>query len=267
MTVVDNPSTNTAGEVQLERAGGSWLLTLARPEAHNSITATMYESLTTHVARVASIRDRRPLVIRGSGGLAFASGTDIAYMQTLDTPQHAVEYERRLTQILNDIEDLDAPTIAVIEGHCYGAGMLLAAACDLRIAAAGSRFGVPIAKTVGNCLSVESVRLLIDRLGTSRVLDMLLRARTFDTMEMHTSGFLNEVVESSTIDDRVRDLVRGLSTSAPLTVWAAKESARRLRRQTAVDDRDILEKIYGSQDFAAGSQAFLRRQRAAWSGD
>ncbi|PZU01546.1 MAG: enoyl-CoA hydratase [Gordonia sp. (in: high G+C Gram-positive bacteria)] len=273
MTTTAPQSTSTTsaagagGRVVLIQAEHYWILTISRPEAHNSMTETMYAEFSTAITVVAQSQSARALVIRGDGGQAFASGTDIAHMQTLTALGAGVRYERQVTAMIRQIEDLSIPTMAVIEGHCYGAGLLIAAACDIRIATPGSRFGVPIAKTLGNCLSEESLSLLTSRLGTSRVLDMLLRARTFDTLEMQSTGFIGDVIDPNSLDERVADITKGLTTSAPLTVWATKELLRRQRQhEHRIDDADVIERVYRSDDFADGATAFLARRRAKWSG-
>jgi len=254
------------GQIMLEKDSGVWTLTISRPSAHNAMTETMYSELETLLAAADESTSIRALVIRGAGDSAFASGTDIKFMSELNTGGRGVRYETQLTETVTRLERLRVPTVAVIQGHCYGGGLVLAAACDIRIASSGSRFGVPIAKTLGNCLSANSLSLLTSRLGTSRVVDMLVTARTYDTLELMGVGFLSEVVEPNSLGERLKEIMSSLTLVAPLTVWSTKELIYRQRVATLPFDQDVLQKIYGSEDFKIGSHAFLTRRRAQWTG-
>lgn len=245
-----------------------WTITIQRRAALNSITEPMYAELAHVLTAIGSDARRLPIMIRGAGRSAFSAGTDIGYMARIATTAGSgVRYERKLTAIVSQLENLDVPTVAVIDGHCLGGGLLIAAACDLRIATPRSRFAVPIARTLGNCLSAHSLRLLSDHLGVARTLDLVLRSRTFDARQMHATGFLSDVIEDDHLDEKVVDLVDSLHAAAPLTVWATKELVRRSRTSfSSSDDADILERVYGSRDFAEGSRAFLSGNPPAWSG-
>ena len=258
--------TKVDGQILLDEDSDVWTVTISRPTAHNAMTEAMYSELDAIVKAAEESPTIRALVIRGDGDSAFASGTDIGFMSELGADSRGLRYEEQLTGTITRLERLRVPTVAVIRGHCYGGGIVLAAACDIRIASSGSRFGVPIAKTLGNCLSANSLSLLTNRLGTSRVLDMLVTARTFDTLELMGMGFLSEVVEPNSLDERLSEILACLDSVAPLTVWATKELIYRQRIATVPSDQDVLEKVYTSEDFSRGAQAFLNRRRARWSG-
>lgn len=148
-----------------------------------------------------------------------------------------LRYEEGITRPVTRLQRLRVPVVAVITGHCYGAGLLLAAASDIRIATPSSRFGVPVAKTMGNCLSVNSMCLLRERLGSSIVSDMLIRSRAYTADQLGQSGFINVLSSAETLDHDVDDVLDDIRSAAPLTLWATKEgnpdsiaarSARRL---------------------------------------
>ena len=122
------------------------------------------------------------------------------------------------------------PTVAAIEGPCVGGGLALAAACDLRVATESSRFGVPIARTLGNCLSMNTYSLLVHHLGPGRTLDMLLRARLLSAADAHAAGFVGEVVPDGELEPALSALVEVLLGHAPLTMKAAGQAVARLRR-------------------------------------
>lgn len=123
-----------------------------------------------------------------------------------------------------------------------------------------------MAKTLGNCLSAESVSLPNDRLGASLVLDMLVRSRAYNAQKLVPTGFINVVSTDDNIDDEVDDILAELVKPAPLTVWAAKETLFRLRNSRRTDCDDIIETVYVSEDFGVGTEAFLNRSTPSWTG-
>src|SRR5690606_33030925 len=155
-------------------------------------------------------------------------------------------------EILDTLARVTVPTLAVVSGYCVGGGFSIAASCDLRIAAAGSQFGIPVARTLGNCLSMPVYALLVDLLGSARALDMLLRARVVGAEGWRQAGFRSEVCEPSALGARAEEIGGQLTSLAPLSMWAAKEAVRRLRTSGIPDGENIIERVYGSADFRAG---------------
>jgi enoyl-CoA hydratase/carnithine racemase len=253
-------------DLLVERDGPVLRVTFNRPQAHNALTFNMYEGLHDACEKADADPEVRVLVLRGAGGKAFVSGTDIAQFAGFDGAA-GVEYEERMTRILRRLEDTAVPTVAAVDGYCIGGGLALAAACDLRIATAASRFGVPIARTLGNCLSMDTYALLMAHLGRSRTLDMLLRARLLDAAEAHAAGFVTQLVDDAAgLDATLADTVTALASHAPLSMWATKQALTRLRRADLPDGDDIVARVYGSADFQAAVAAFTGKQRPTWSG-
>jgi enoyl-CoA hydratase/carnithine racemase len=237
-----------------------------RPGLHNAMTWTMYEGLYEACERADADPEIRVMVLRGAGGKAFVAGTDIGQFADFASGEDGIVYEDRIERIVDRLERVRVPTVAVVQGHCVGGGLALAAACDLRVATRGSRFGVPIARTLGNCLSMNTVSLLVHHLGPARTLDLLLRARMYSGDEAHAAGFVAEVCDDDRLDEMAEETVRRLLGHAPLTMWAAKESVRRLRRAGLPDGNDIVAAVFGSADFQNAVQAFLAKERPTWQG-
>ena len=129
------------------------MLTFTRPEARNAMTWEMYDALVDACDRVDRDPSLRVLVLRGAGSKAFIAGTDIAQFESFTSPAHGVEYEQRLDAVLDRLERVTKPTIAAVQGVAAGGGCAIALCCDLRVATPDAAFGVPIARTLGNCLS------------------------------------------------------------------------------------------------------------------
>jgi enoyl-CoA hydratase/carnithine racemase len=229
------------------------------------MTWAMYEGLVAACERADADPGIRALVLRGAGGAAFVAGTDIGQFAEFRDGADGVEYERQTTVILTRLAEVTVPTIAAIDGFCVGAGLAIAAACDLRISSLSARFGVPIARTVGNCLSAATIALISGQLGAARTMDLLLTARLASAEELAPTGFLAEITDD--VDGALARLLERLAGHAPLTMWATKTALRRLREATQVADDDIVARVYGSRDFRAGVAAFGEKRAPDWTGE
>jgi enoyl-CoA hydratase/carnithine racemase len=156
--------------------------------------------------------------------------------------------------------------LAVIEGFCIGGGLAIASACDLRIATPPSHFGVPIARTLGNCLSVANYARLVAGFGAPRAKRMLLLAENLPAEEALASGFVSEIVAPAELDARVAELTDRLALHAPITMRVTKEAIRRLMHAALPDGDDLALECYGSDDFRIGVDAFVAKRTAQWTG-
>lgn len=255
----------TAPDVLTARDGPVLTVAFNRPATANALTWPMYDAVAGACAAVDADDTVRCLVLRGAGESAFAAGTDIGEFAGFASPDDGAAYEDRVGRVIGRLASVGVPTIALVRGHAVGGGLMLAAACDIRVCAAGTRFGVPIARTLGNCLSQDGYELLADRLGSPVLLRMLLTAELCDATDLLASGFVTEVTVGDQVESRVAELAARVSALAPLTLRAAK-LADRGRRQRAPAYVDFVRLCYGSRDFAAGVAAFLDHRRPAWTG-
>ena len=245
---------------------GILTVTLNRPQSRNALTFEMYDRL-AEISRVdAAVETVRVLVITGAGEKAFAAGTDISQFREFRTEADAIAYEDRIERTLTALEECPVPTIAAISGACTGGGAGIAAACDMRIAAANARFGFPIARTLGNCLSLANYGRLAALIGAGRVMDVILTARLVGADEAIQIGLISEVLDDhAALSLRAAELAETLSGHAPLTMRVTREAMRRLR-QGRQDDHDLISKCYMSEDFREGLEAFLEKRPAHWKG-
>ena len=244
-------------------------LTFNRPEARNAMTWEMYEALVATCDRVDQDPAIRVLVFRGAGGKAFVAGTDIAQFQNFNNRDDGLKYEERLDAMLDRLERVTKPTIAQVEGVAAGGGCAIALTCDLRVATPEASFGIPIARTLGNCLSGASYSRLVDVMGPGAVKDMLFTGRLIGGAEAHALGIVNRLVPAEEIETTVRALAAGVAANAPLTLRATKEMIRRIlakRRLPVGDDADVVEMCYTSADFREGVTAFLAKRKPVWTG-
>ncbi len=251
-------------ELLYEARDGIGLITFNRPQARNALTFAMYERLAEIAADPGSIR---ALVITGAGEKAFAAGTDISQFRAFSGAEDAIAYEAKLDRVLGVLERCAVPTIAAISGACTGGGAGIAAACDLRIAAANVRFGFPIARTLGNCLSMANVARLAALIGPARVTDIIFTARLLDAEEARAIGLVGEILpDAAALAMRAQELAKLVASHAPLTLRATKEALRRLRGQDLPPDEDLIRLCYTSADFREGMAAFLAKRPPAWRG-
>ena len=247
--------------------GIGWV-TFNRPQARNSMTFAMYERLAEICVGANEERELKALVLTGAGEKAFAAGTDISQFRAFETAQDAFDYEARIDKVLEALETVRVPTLAAISGACTGGGGAIAACCDLRIATANARFGFPVARTLGNCLSMNNYARLKDLIGPARTKELIFTARLIEAPEAQELGLLSEVLpDHAALMARADELARHVAGMAPLTLQATKQALRRLdHRFERGDGNDLVAMCYTSNDFREGMDAFLNKRKPNWTG-
>jgi enoyl-CoA hydratase/carnithine racemase len=253
------------GAVLLEQRGSIATITLARPAALNALTWAMYQQMEAHLERLATDENTRVIILHGAGK-AFAAGTAIQQFRGF-TGEDGIAYEHNVETIVERIYSIPKPTIAAIHGYAVGAGLVIASVCDLRYATPASRFGVPIARTLGNCITLKNYRHLVDSFGAMRTKEMLFTARLLTATDALQCGFLTAMIDEESLMIQVTEIAQQISALAPLTMWSVKEAQRRVHAaEQAIDFDDVLARIYGSADFAEGVQAYLEKRTPHWRG-
>ena len=233
------------------------------PAARNALTWPMYEELKKICDSLAKNEDIRVVIFRGAGDKAFVSGSDI--QQFVDLKENEA-YEVAVDHIFTSLQQLPVPTIALIEGLAVGSGLLMATACDFRISTPEARFGIPVAKTLGNCLSPSNLSWLATHLGVPTVKKMLLTAELIKAPELLASGFLYQTVDANEIESATNVLAQKLAALAPITQKASKLTLARLLQNNLPDSTDLMRETYNSKDFREGVNAFLEGRSPKWIG-
>src|ERR1700729_828091 len=261
--------TSTADDLLYDLKDGIGRVTFNRPQARNAFTFEMYERLGQICEDAKKDHAIKMLVFQGGGDKAFALGTDINQFRAFTTPQHALDYEARIDRVLTQLEQCRVPTIAAINGACTGGGAGIAACCDLRIGTKSVRMGFPIARTLGNCLSMSNISRLTALVGPARVKDLIFTARLVGAEEAAGAGLLHEVVEDiPALQKRADELATQIAGHAPLTLNATKQALARLQRRLSREEgEDLILMCYMSKDFREGLDAFLTKRPPQWKGE
>jgi enoyl-CoA hydratase len=243
-------------------------ITFNRPEARNALTFRMYERLAEILQEAENDTQLKALILTGAGEQAFAAGTDISEFKSFSAAEDALTYEARMDRVLDALERSRVPTIAAIAGACTGGGAAIAICCDIRIATSNARFGMPIGRTLGNCLSMANYARLVSLLGPARVKDIIFTARLIGAAEAHAAGLLSEVLpDHAALQSRANELARTVASQAPLTLRATKEALRRIKeKMTPAEDDSLILMCYMSRDFREGMDAFLNKRAPKWTG-
>ena len=238
-------------------------ITFNNPSARNAMTWPMYEELQGLCNDLAQKSEIRVVILRGAGDKAFVSGSDIEQFVELKKDE---AYEQAVDRIFASLQELPMPTIAVIEGLAVGSGLLMATACDFRISTPQARFGIPVAKTLGNCLSPSNLNWICAHLGIPMVKKMLLSAELVIAPELLETGFLYQTADASEITEAANTLAKKLAALAPMTQKSSKLGIARLLRHNLPDCTDLMRETYNSQDFREGVNAFLEGRSPQWKG-
>jgi enoyl-CoA hydratase len=259
----------TPDDILYDLSDGIGRVTFNRPQARNAFTFAMYERLAQICREANEDKSIKVLVFTGAGDKAFAAGTDINQFRAFTTPQHALDYEARIDRVLGELETCRVPTVAAINGACTGGGAGIAACCDMRIGTRAARIGFPIARTLGNCLSMSNISRLTALVGPARVKDLIFTARLLGAEEAASVGLLHEVVDDvQALQKRAGELAAQIAGNAPLTLNSTKQALARLtRRLTREEGEDLILMCYMSQDFREGLDAFLNKRPPHWRGE
>ena len=247
----------------------AWL-TINRPAAHNALNAEVWAGLADALIGLAADGEVRVIILRGAGERAFISGADISEFRALRADgAAAADYDRLSGRAWLAVGAAPQPVIAMINGLCFGGGVAVALACDLRFAADHARFAVP-ATRLGLAYPLESVERLVHVVGPAHAADILLSARALDADEARRIGLVNRVVPAAELETMTREYARAMAEGAPLTVAAHKraihESLRPPGERDVVGLREAMRRCFDSQDYQEGIAAFLEKRPARFRG-
>lgn len=246
-------------------------LTVNRPEARNALTTQMWTALAAEIERLAKLDEVRVIILTGAGDKSFISGADINELSaTKNNAESDVNDPRFTVALLQAITNAPKPVIAMINGHCFGGGILIAMACDLRFAAASAKFAIPAVKLGLAYPAEQGVARLARIVGATHAADILFSGRALEASEALEIGMLNRVVAADELGKTTREYALKLAEGAPLSLAAHKLALQNLLRAPALRDDEAVEqamlRCYQSEDYAEGLAAFLEKRKPDFHG-
>ncbi len=246
-----------------------WLV-LNRPQVRNALNLATWRAIAQGVAELESEPEIRVIVMRGATGEAFISGADISeFTELRSDADKAREYRDWPNRAIAALVNSPRPIIAMIGGICIGGGVQVALSCDIRIAAHGTRFGIPAAR-LGLAYPLDGVQALVNAVGSANAREILLSARLFEADEALAMGLVHKLVAADELEASVRKYAEQMAHNAPLTMAAAKACIRESLKDAGHRDSKLLEEMvarcFDSEDYREGVRAFGEKRRPRFSG-
>ncbi len=257
-------------QVLVEQDGAIATVVFNRPKMRNAISLAMWAEIADATERLSRDDSVRAIVYRGAGTDAFASGADISEFREnrKDTPT-ALAYGKQTDAAYTAIRVCPKPTVAMVYGFCMGGAMAVAMACDLRFAAAGSKFGIPAAK-LSIIYGLDAVHQLVDLVGPAYAKDILYSARVLDADEAFRIGFIQRLVPVAELEGYTYDYLRTVSANAPLSVRGTKAQVEAIFGGITDQHRERLRVLgletFESEDYREGTRAFLEKRPPRFQG-
>ena len=255
-----------AGEVLFSREGAVGQILFDNPGKLNALSFSMWRQLGAICGEISADASLRVVVLRGAGDKAFVAGTEIDDFLDFNSGQRGVDYEAEMDSYVGAVEALPQITIAAVQGFAVGGGLALSCACDLRIATPGSKFGSPIGRSIGNCLSAKGYARMAAHLGVPQAKRVLLLGEMLGAGELLALGVLHKVAEPEAFDAALSALCQRAAENAPLTSQASKTALWRIIYANLPDTDDLTARVYGSADFRMGVRNFLAKEQRVWTG-
>src|SRR5712672_2540170 len=265
--MLDQPMTS---KMIAEKDGAIGRLIFNNPARHNAVSLEMWEAVTHIIDDFERDDAIRVIVVSGAGGRAFVSGADISEFKERRASQEAAAAYSKISEGARlRLQETLKPTIAMIRGYCIGGGVGTALACDMRIAAEGSKFGIPAAK-LGLGYAYDGIKKLIDLVGPAHAREIFYTARQFSAEEALGMGLINRLVPESELESYVQNYCDLIAANAPLTIRAAKQIAREALKDESKRDMALCQRVvdecFASEDYTEGRTAFMEKRRPVFKG-
>jgi enoyl-CoA hydratase len=253
--------------IQKKEGATGWLI-FNNPDRRNAISVDMWEAIPTVLDGFLNDPAIRVVVLAGAGDKAFVSGADISQFEKQRSGPEAVQrYEELAEGAAAKLSTFDKPLIAMVRGYCLGAGVNIANACDLRIAAEDARFGIPAAK-MGLGYRASSMKALVDVVGGPFAREIMITARQFTAAEAKHMGLVHHVVPVSELESFTKKFCDDIGANAPLTMRAAKRIISEVLKKDydAAATRAWVKECFESEDYKEGRKAFMEKRKPAFKG-
>src|SRR5882672_5373990 len=265
--MLDQPMTS---KMLAEKDGAIGRIIFNNPARHNAVSLDMWEGVAQIMDDFNNDNAIRVIVLSGAGGKAFVSGADISEFKEKRANEDAAAAYAKISEASRlKLQDTLKPTIAMIRGYCIGGGLATALSCDIRIAAEGSRFGVPAAR-LGLGYAYDGIKKLIDLVGPAFAREIFYTARQFSAEEALGMGLINRLVPGDELESYVKNYCDMIAANAPLTIRAAKQTVREALKDESKRDmalcKRLVDECFASEDYTEGRTAFTEKRRPMFKG-
>ena len=262
---------DSGGYILLRREAAIATVTINRPAQRNAISFAMWGQLTELMRQLDSDRDTRCVVIAGAGDEAFSAGADISdFEQYRSDSERGRVYNRAVDGLLQTVAEMGTPVISMIGGFAAGGGCELAVATDLRIAAEGSRLGIPVAR-LGITIGHREMYGLVNLVGKGNALYILLSGRLLGTDEALRIGLVNQVVPPDQLAEVTYKLAADIAALAPLSHAVNKQTLNQVLAKPSLDltpdEANLPLTQFDTRDYQEGYRAFLEKRRPEFIGE
>lgn len=244
---------------------------ISNPERRNALDHEILDALAETLPKLDHGIETRCVVITGSPPV-FSAGYDIATIprETFERDAEAL-VAHPFHAAMEALAAHPWPTLAAINGHCLGGGLELAITCDLRVAAAGAKLGMPPAK-LGLVYGHTGLRKFLDTVGLARTKELFLTGRNFEARRAEQIGLAHEVFEPDELEREAVELAAGIAANAPLSMRGNKRAIEVLTQNPVLTEQQessliaLRESCFGSEDLREGIEAFAEKRPPRWRG-
>jgi enoyl-CoA hydratase/carnithine racemase len=257
------------GRLLVEKRGATGWLVFDNPAKRNALNAAMWRGIPEALAQFESDPRVRCVVLRGSGTQAFTAGADISDFDNIRAQRPTGKYESFMDQVLDAIQGSSKPSIAMIHGFCFGGGLELALACDLRYCGTSAQFAIPAAK-LGVGYNVEGHKRLLETVGHAQAREIMFLGRRYDADEAVRMGLVNRAMPDAELESFVEEALRTLSENAPLSIANSKTIIEEFVKASGEPDharmKASIERARNSSDLQEGRRAFAEKRKPNFRG-
>ena len=256
--------------LRVEKRGATGWIVFDQPAKRNAINGAMWRGIPPAMKQFDADPEVRCVAFRGSGTEAFSAGADISEFESRRSSEEAVgQYDGLLDQVLHSIQASLKPSVAMIYGYCFGGGIEIALACDLRYCGASAQFSIPAAK-LGLAYNVEGHKRLLETVGHARAREIMFLGRRYKANEALAMGLVQRVLADGELESFVGEVLQTLSENAPLSIANTKTILEEYAKSVGTPDharmRAAMERCARSDDYKEGRRAFMEKRKPNFKG-